>query len=200
MPTGTISITAAVAGISIQSTISRTGGGQEAHEVSLPAGQAGTLTTRTDDDTGEVTLTATPAVEQNDIVDVYWAGGKRVGMTVGIVVGNAVPIDGGAGDVLPTEDDAVIVTERVQVDDIEFDGDSIKLLVIGCSQRASIDFEESGPASIAVFEITAANEEYHWADEQGVSNPLTGNPVIQAQCSNGSTTAATLKLGVILAT
>jgi len=198
MPTGIISLIANVAGISINSTTSRTGDGSEAREVSLPAGQAGTLTTRTDDDTGEATLSDTPSVANGDVVDVYWSGGKRIGMDVGVVAGNVVPIDGGAGDALPAQDTAVIVTERVEETAMKFDGDDMKLLVVSCDQRATVDFEDSTPTSLADVEIVAANEEYHWADDQGVANPLTGNAVDQIQCSNGSTTAATMKIAAIL--
>jgi len=199
MPTGTITTIANIAGIAINSTLQRTGGGQEAHKLPLPAGTAGTLTTRTDDDTGVATLTAGHGLETSDKVDIYWSGGKQVGHTA-TVAGDAITIDGGSGDNLPAQDTAVIVTKRVPLPDIGFDGDSMEMLVINCDQRAAIDFETDVPASLAVLEVVAANEHYQWAADQGVSTPITGAPVAQAQCSNGSETAAILNIGIILTT
>jgi hypothetical protein len=65
----------------------------------------GSLTTRTDADTGEITMStqiAPHGITTGEIVDVVWSRGWRLGMTVGTVSGNSVPIDGGEGDDLPT--------------------------------------------------------------------------------------------------
>ena len=80
MPTGTISKTIAIAGINVAAQAQRTDNGQIAQEVTLPAGKAGSLTTRTDDDTGVATLTPGHGITTSDTVDVYWAGGVRYGM------------------------------------------------------------------------------------------------------------------------
>ena len=82
-----------VGGLTIQSTVTRTASGQISHDVTLPAGKAGTLTTRTDDNTGVATLGTGHGIVQNDVVDVYWAAGVRYGMDVTAVNGNAVTVD-----------------------------------------------------------------------------------------------------------
>ena len=62
------------------------------------------------------------------LVDVYWEGGVRYGVTVGTVNGQAVPLtDSGAGDVLPA-DETPIVIGLVTVIDTDFDGDKAAML------------------------------------------------------------------------
>jgi hypothetical protein len=86
----------------------------------LQPGKAGTLSTRTDDDTGVITATA-HGLSVSDVVDVYWSGGRRYGMIVSSVAdANNVTVgtaggDVGAGDAFPIATTAVVITERVQV-------------------------------------------------------------------------------------
>ena len=195
MPTGTISSTTTVAGLSIQTLTTKTASGAlPGQEKSLPAGNAGSLTTRTDDDDGEITAdSAEHTIETGDVVDVYWSGGIRYGMTVGTVDGTAIPVSGGAGDALPVADTDVVVTERVVLD-LDFDGDKVEMIVATSTQRCHLDFLDSGDATLHAQEIEA-DESWDWVDGNGSSNPLTGNPVDELHVSNGSATAAaTFKL------
>jgi hypothetical protein len=197
MPTARQTATYEIAGLSFKSTIEKTQDTPIGQEVALPAGQAGTLTTRTDDDTGEATLTDTPSVANGDKVDVYWDGGVRYGMTVGTVSGNDVPLDLGAGDNLPAATTAIVVTERVQAN-FSFDGDDLQMIVAICDQRAHIDFEDSGNVSLEAVELPAAGEAWSWiADTPAYTNPLTGNDVHQVQASNGTATAATVTIAAL---
>ena len=80
-----------------------------------PHSIAGTLTTRTDDDTGVLTLTSGHGVMTGNEVDVYWGEDgehSRLEMTVGTVSGTTVPIDGGTGDNLPATSTAVHVINK----------------------------------------------------------------------------------------
>ncbi|KKK87215.1 hypothetical protein LCGC14_2755450, partial [marine sediment metagenome] len=80
-----------------------TGDGVILHDVSIPAADAGELTTRTDADTGVITVDDSGhAITDSDKVDVYWADGSRRGMSVSSVSGALVSIDAGSGDDLPT--------------------------------------------------------------------------------------------------
>lgn len=73
----------------------------------------GQLTTRTDDDTGVVTVISDSndghGITTSSTVDVYWQSGQRIGMSVSAVTNKAVTVDGGAGDALPTLNDWVWV-------------------------------------------------------------------------------------------
>jgi hypothetical protein len=88
-------------------SLAATGNSAEVASPTLAAAKTGTLTTRTDNDTGTLTMTAGHGITTGQTLDVYWAGGQRRGMTVGTVATNSVPIDGGAGDNLPANTTAI---------------------------------------------------------------------------------------------
>ncbi|MBK9128182.1 MAG: hypothetical protein IPM13_10320 [Phycisphaerales bacterium] len=64
-------------------------------------GKRGTLTTRTSDTAGTLTMESGHGIATGNTIHVYWDGGKRIGVTVGTVSGTSVPISGGSGDNLP---------------------------------------------------------------------------------------------------
>jgi len=196
MPVGSVGITISIAGISIQSAVSRMAEGQISHEVQLPAGKAGTLTTRTSDTVGEATLGDGHGIQTGDVVDVYWTGGVRYGVTVGAVAGNAVPLtDSGDGDVYPAQDTALVASKQVTIN-TDFDGDDAEMFAAHCTKRAHVNFLDAGQASLEPVEL-AANEVWWWASSVGPTNPLTGNAVDEVRVSNGTTDAATFKLGIL---
>lgn len=192
--TGTIAFNITAGGVSISGgLVSKSGEGVIGVKAPLPAGTAGSLTTRTDDDTGIVTASG-HGLEQADKVDLYWDGGLAYGFGVTAVNGDAVTIDVPVGgDVLPAQDTAVVITERVSIDE-QFDGDDLKLLGASCGQRAHIDFTSSVPGSLHAQELVAANDAWAWWSDNGFVNPLAGDDVATIQASNGTTTAATLKI------
>jgi hypothetical protein len=71
----------------------------------VPHAAIGTLTTRTDDETGTLTMDeAAHGIETGNIINLSWATGARNTITVGTVSGTSVPIgadDEGTGDDLP---------------------------------------------------------------------------------------------------
>jgi hypothetical protein len=196
MPTARQTAVYELAGLTIASTIEKTESAQIGPTITLPAGQAGTLTTRTADDDGEATLTDTPTVSNGDVADVFWDGGVRYGMDVGVVVGNVVPISSGAGDVLPAASTALVVTERVPIS-LAFDGDDVEMIAATCDQRAHLEFEDAGALPIYPIELAAADQAWSWIADTGWANPLTGNAVATVQAANGTAAAATLQLGVL---
>ena len=70
---------------------------------------AGTLTTKTDADTGIVTLPTGHGITDSGTVSVSWSGGGRGDMTVTAYDTTTVSVDGGSGDDLPAQDTAVSV-------------------------------------------------------------------------------------------
>lgn len=64
----------------------------------------GTLSTRTDADTGIATVSSGHGVTTNDTVDVFWNAGQVYGMTVTASDSTTISIDGGSGDDLPIAD------------------------------------------------------------------------------------------------
>jgi len=95
MPTSQITISGDVGGAPMNTNISRTADGQTSHEVQVPAAKTGTLTTRTTDTTGTLTMQTGHGFVQNDKIDLYWTGGRRYNVVVGTVAGDSVPISGG---------------------------------------------------------------------------------------------------------
>lgn len=200
MPQATYSISLSVGGVTIQPPpIVRTFDHPNSYEATLPAGKAGTLTTRTDADTGEATLGSGHGITTGMIVDVYWSGGRRYGMTVGTVASLVVPLDGGTGDAFPIATTALVVTPHVNIN-TAIDGDNISIigLMLECALDTGalghISFFDDGDAEIAEFDLTR-NDPIITDVEGGAANPYTGNPITYARATNSSSTAsATLKI------
>lgn len=190
MPTAQITSTLTIGGVTKSATISRTADAMVQHEITLTAGDAGTLTTRTDNDTGVITLGA-HTITDADTVDVYWDGGVRYGMTVTAYDGTTITVDSGAGDNLPTEDDAVVVGVRQTVNS-DFDGDNAQLVALVSTYRAHAAFIDSGSATLKAVELPTSDEPWYWAADNGHTNPLTGNAVDTIEVSSGSTSGGTL--------
>ena len=195
MPTGTISKYASIAGLSIQSSVVRNAPGQCAEEVTLAAAKAGTLSGRTDNDTGVVTLSTGHGILTGDKVTVFWAGGVRAGMSA-TVSGNDVTVDAGAGDNLPNVATAVTLSKQTQVD-IHFHGDNLAMVVAKSDKRGHVDFQTAADASVKATELPAG-EDWAWASGQGIANPFAGQVVDKAMIANGDSAAsAAVQIGVL---
>lgn len=198
---GTIQQTVAVGGLSIQSTVNREAEGQIGQSVALPAAKSGTLSTRTNDTDGTLTLEADHGITDSEVINIFWMDAEGVyhcayGATVGTVDGNDVPFTGASGDVLPTKDDAITASLVVEID-IDFDGDLAEMIAAGCNKLSHIAFRDVTPTVLKPVLLLAA-EGWNWASGQGITNPLTGNPVNDVLASNGEATAeATLQIGVL---
>lgn len=202
--TGTLQSVASLAGLSISSVVQREASGGVAQSPSLPAAKAGTLTTRTGDGAGAITLGAGHGLHQNDVVDVYWGTalasfGVRYGVKIDAVNGNDVSFDdtpAAGGDVLPAQGTAVTVSKQVTID-TDFDGDLLEMIAAACDRRAHLDFQDAGGASLKAVTLLAG-EIWSWFSGSGVTNPLSGNPVGSIKASNAdSAAAATLKIGLL---
>ena len=160
----------------------------------LPAGKPGSLTTRTDDDTGVATLSTGHGIVSEDTVDVYWAGGMRYGM-VATVATNAVTIEGGAGDNLPLALTAVVVTKQVVID-LVFTGNKALAIIAHCTTRANIEFQQAAGTSIKQRNLTAGRA-WIWDVDDGYTNPLANAAVGKIVASNGDA-ATTAELTIII--
>lgn len=173
----------------------------------LPAAKTGQLTTRTDNDTGTLSMAGGHGILDGDRLDVYWSGGHRRGMTVGTVAGNSVPVDGGAGDNLPTN--LTSITAAVPSEE-EFlaTGDSLGLIFAKASRRSLVVFADDADAELfaIVGELGGSTGgAYQWRDpaeepvasDGGVDNPLAGDDVAKVFISNGdSAGTAAVQTGV----
>lgn len=198
MPNVQLGISLEAGGVAIKGTITRTpDAALPGHEITLPVAKTGQLTTRTDDETGTLTMSADHGITTGAIIDIYWATGARYGVTVGTVSVNSVPIgadNAGTGDVLPTN--LTNITAAVQVAaNTYIDGDNLSIIGVlleaseGTTGKGHCDFQEVDNTSIVnlalvggvprVFDIAG-----------GQANPFTGDPIFELKASNGSSTAA----------
>lgn len=165
-------------------------------EDSIPAAKAGTLSAKTDADTGTATMTDVGhGVATSDIVDVYWDGGARRGMTVGSVSGTSVPLDGGSGDDLPAATTAITVAVRV-VYEFNVVGDDIVGLAIGGDARCTVILAGADDAEDFA-RVLDASRAYSWHDGRGETNPVAGDTVTQIFVTQASTSAAVVRVAAI---
>jgi hypothetical protein len=207
---GTITIIVSATGVTINGTITRSESAgippQEKSLAALSSNRTGTLSTRTSDTAGTLTLQTSHGITDGDTIDIFWTDADGVlrcayGATVGTVSGNDVPFTGAtAGTVLPAQDYEVSAAIPTALD-VDFDGDNDALLAaqLYYSGAASpvgghVLFEDSGDAALFEFCFQGA-EPFLWFTENGFTNPITGNPVDQVHVSNADTAnAATFKL------
>lgn len=155
---------------------------------SIDAAKTGTLTTRTDADTGSVTAQAAHGIITGDRLDVYWAGGSRRGMTVGTVSGTTVPIDGGAGDDLPIATTALTLMVPTEVD-FTVDGDNVQGIVYAATAKGTIVFTDGSDVEVDSHVFTAkGNAEWHTGS--GITNPFAAETIAKCYLSHGDSTKA----------
>lgn len=162
----------------------------------LPAGKAGVLTTRTDNNTGVITSNAHGFTDAST-VSVTWTGGQRRCMTVSTYDTNTITIDGGDGDNLPAEESPLVFAADVKLN-MAFDGDDAFALVVHSTQNCCVSFRT------AVAEVFSppvdANYAYVWIYGMA-TNPFLGeDDNATVKVANGSTTAATFTVGVVYST
>jgi hypothetical protein len=171
-------------------------GGIGVKDATLDTAEAGSLTTRTDNDTGTITMSSGGhTITTGEVVDVYWSGGVRYGMTVGTVSGTSVPIDAGAGDNLPSAATAVTVVVQKSIN-VTIDGDNVTGLFIVLStanvslrEAGHIQFRDVSNAAIVAYELITNVPRFIYVPYE-TSNPLTGNVITNAKVSYGGTTAS----------
>lgn len=199
MQTATLSITVGIGGMNINSAAVRTAESINTTKATPLAGEPGELTTRTDDDTGVITLDdAGHGITTQSIVDVYWSGGSAYGFAVTAVNGAAITIDiPQGGDNLPVLNSQVVVGEWKEIN-WEFLGNDLQILIIGRSGRGFVHFI-AGASNVLALEI-AAGESYLWTVNQDVTNPLAAETVDTVHFSCGDEVADTVEIGLLLDT
>lgn len=190
-------------GITIQPLpITRTNSGVIALEDTLDAAKSGQLTTRTDDNTGTLTMSSGHGLTDGQIIDIYWSGGVQRSVTVGTVVTNSVPIDGGIGDNLPTNMTNITAVVQKSIN-LAIDGDNTDFISV-CLETVdktirtagNVQFRDSANDVIAEIDLVT-NVPQVWDIEGGSANPFTGDPITNLKASQANTTSTetyTLKI------
>lgn len=174
-----------------------TGDSKEETAPNIPVAKIGSLTGRTDADTGVATMNSGHGFATSDKLDVFWVGGSRRNMTATVAV-NAVTIDGGAGDDLPSTSTALTVMKPVEVP-FDVDGDeAVGLAVFSPYAGYVAFFDDAGtPALIVAYQLDAG-EGKSWSADSGETNPLAGKIVTLVKFSHGdSANERTMKAAAV---
>jgi len=200
MPTLTLSIASNGLGSSINNSVTRTGDGGSASEIAVPAGKAGTMGTKTDADTGELSMDTGHGLSNGLVVDVFWATGGRYGMDTSLLSGDLITVDGGSGDDLPADTTALVASVRTYFNAL-IDGDELGLLVMqnfyaisSTTNKSHVSLLDVALTEVAGVTLTGRNAR-SWDITGGDTNAFTGLPITHGYASNGSATdTSTLKI------
>lgn len=200
-----VTITATIDGVRYTRETLQTSDNKGGSSPDVAAAKTGQLTTRTDNDTGVLTMAGGHGIITGNLVDVYWTVGgvnfSRTGMTATVAV-NAVTVDGGSGDNLPTN--LTNVTAMVpHSEDLSCVGDNVQEIVISSPVYGNVTFAESdGTTLLGTIELTpddagSPNYTYHWWPGKGETNPLAGDTVGKILFSHGDSAGANEMTAVV---
>jgi len=173
-------------------------------EITLPAAKPGALTTRTDNNTGVLTMDAGHGLATGRI-DVYWdvAGvrGCRRQMD-GVVTVDSIAIDGGYGDNLPPDESPITAVAPVS-EVVALDADALKIFAASVNKdsHCSISFGTQGTAYAegGAIELNDGlfGQGRFWVDGAFGTNPLAdANNFDRIYASQGGTSAALLNISL----
>ncbi len=190
-----LTISGEIAGAPLNSSLSRSADGAIRHgPITLPAAEAGDLSTRTTDTTGVLTIAGT-TLQIGDTIDIYWDGGRRYDVDVDNVVADDVTFSGGAGDILPAVSTAITAARQVAIA-TDFDGANLVAVGALCTAHGHLSFQEGGATELSV--DLPAREAWFWLNGSTAPNPLVSTVVDSIRASqSGSVAAAMLDLGVL---
>ena len=169
-------------------------------EVSVAPAKVGALTTRTDDDTGTLTMNSGHGITTGARLDLYWDGGSRRGITVGTVSVDSVPIDGGAGDVLPADETAITAMVPHE-EEMLVTGDDVTALAVYSTVSGNIVLAESDDGEVVAYQVgagTGGAQSALWVEDLNPTNPLASADVAKVFFSHGSSTeTATMRVAAM---
>jgi hypothetical protein len=196
--TSRTTIRTVVAGVAVNATINREDEMESIFQHPMPAAIAGTLSTRTDANTGILTVPSGHGITADDTVAVFWAGGSRFDVDVTAVTSTTISIDLGDGADLPVVTTPIVVGKE-SVHALPITGNQLAAFAIGCDNRVSINFRDVSNASQLRYDI-AAKEGRSWIIGTDVTNPLAGDVVTSIVVANGGTSAAPISMGLLVST
>lgn len=170
--------------------VSRTFDYASVHDVTLPSAKPLTSWVKTDGNTAGGNLPGGHGWSNGNF-DVYWTGGKRLGVP-GTISTNALTLDGGTGDDFPASADTTVRVVPEHHLNAQIDGDELSIfgmMLEGLDADAvgSIRFYDADDDLIATLDL-ARNDPTIIDVEGGASNPLAGDPIAYGLASQSSTT------------
>lgn len=166
--------------------------------ITAAAAKTGNLTTRTDDNTGTLTMDSGHGITTGARLDIYWDGGSRRGVTVGTVSGDSVPFDLGTGDNLPADESEITAAVPVE-ESFSIDGDEMTALLCYGDQICSVSLcgaDDAEDYGLQIGNSTNTGRSHLWYadDPNAPTNPIAGDTVTKVFISCGATTAAEVRV------
>lgn len=196
----TIADSASVLGYQFPSRTTTTDDGAIIKAPTVAAAKVGQLTTRSDANTGELTMSPGHGITTGARLDIYWSGGKRRGVTVGTVATNAVPFDLGSGDNLPTNNTAITAMMPTE-EDFVCTGDNVSLIAVYSDVAGQIVFCEADDTEGKAYAVGGAvggEQSAFWTAARDPVNPLASKSITKVYFSHGdSTTSANMRAAVL---
>lgn len=182
MSQAVISVTSNVLGQTVTSTLRCDEDGACKWTPTLAAAKKATTWTKATDSTGTAVLATGHGLTTGNKVTVFWAGGRRYGMTAA-VTGDSIALAGGAGDTLPASATAVTLGVQTIVKG-SFDPDEIALLQLTATGRVSIELVTAAAAVSLAVDLAAGNTCLWW-NSSGIVRPVTGDDIVAIHVANG---------------
>ena len=115
MTTASLKVTGTIGGIAFNGALTREASSLLTFNETIPAAKSGTLTTRTDNSNGVITMSSGHGIVTGNVINIYWTGGSRKGITASVST-NALTVTGGSGDNLRTANTAIRVAKVITLD------------------------------------------------------------------------------------
>lgn len=201
--TASVRKTLTIGGESYADNQTPTGDQEINNKLEVIAAQPAVLTTRTDANTGSLTMTNTGShgITTGMRVDIYWflAGVKKVqyGVTVGTVSGAVVPIDLGLGDNLPAAASQVLVAPVTNIP-VSFNTDKTKAYGLHTT-KSGLFLVCKADETIQLNSPLDANEADVWSTFDAATNPMGSNKdITKVYMSHmDDTGTAIMKFGIL---
>lgn len=177
-----INVGAGIIGKQFRKNRTVTAAGHVVKDPTLAAAFNGSLSTRSSNTAGTLTMADGHGITTGARIDIYWSGGAAYGATVGTVSVDSVPFTGAAGTNLPVQ--GTVITAIVPTKEA-FDAPhaTLQALIAGCVVPAYAVFLDSGDAVVAA-EYISATQDYLW-DVGGLgSNPFGSTDVASVYLSH----------------
>lgn len=174
----------------------------EIEEMTLPAAKTGRLTTRTDDNTGTLTMDSGHGLTTGKI-DVFWnVGGVKAHRRQmdGVVTGDSIAIDGGVGGILPADESAItaVAPTSISIPSVEEE----QITAFGADTTTpghcsiSLGYTDTAYSEGGLIELNNGvwGSGRLW-NEGMADTPFAGSTIFNTmKVSQGSTVAASIKL------
>ena len=160
-------------------------------------GKAGTVSLRTDNNTGELTMGAGHGINTGDILNIHWRIGTtnycQRKVTAGTVAGNTVPVDLGVGDDLPVLTTAVVVSVQ-RVEKVTANAAGLQIMGLLAQDLTGVAVEgvqlefKTGAGTVAYSPLLKLGDLVQSDVAAGEANPLGATDIATITMTNGNST------------